>query len=534
MLNELELDTALINLKTDMVKFKYVFNRSEGLSISDSANKSGRNRQWYYSLSKDEQAHLEELAQDLSAYSTKKIKIIFDENKVKAANKIVKLVDSRNEKIALDAAKEVLDRPAGKAEEPTNTLPAISIPAELLAPDFFASHRAILSGDYSEYLEYGGRGSTKSTFFGLEIPALLINDPTAHALAMRQVKGTLRESVYAQIEWGINHLGLSDSFKCTTNPLEMTYLPTGQKILFRGADDPAKIKSIKLPFGAIKILWFEELPEFRGLEGIRSITQSAIRGTDKAYIFKSWNPPRTSGNWVNKYLTYPKEKQWRHQSDYRSVPADWLGKVFIEEAEYLKSVNPDAYDHEYLGVVNGLGDQIFNNINIRPISDDEIAQFDNVLHGLDFGFYPHPAHYAKVHYDPKNLTLYIFGEVRKWKTSNRDLYAALVEYGLSSEYLLVCDSAEPKSVSDFREYGAYAIGAEKGEGSVSYSMKWLQSLKSIVIDSVRAPYTAEEFTDYAYERTNDGEIIESYPREKDDAIAAVRYATNLIWRRRGK
>ena len=420
-------------------------------------------------------------------------------------------------------------------EEPKNaTSQAISIPAELLAPDFLASHRAIISGDYSEFLEYGGRGSTKSSFYGIEIPTLLINDPTSHALAMRQVKGTLRESVYAQIEWGINVLGLADSFRCTTNPMEMTYLPTGQKILFRGADDPAKIKSIKLPFGAIKILWFEELPEFHGLEGIRSITQSAIRGTDTAYIFKSWNPPRTSGNWVNKYLTFPKDKQWRHQSDYRSVPIEWLGKVFIEEAEYLKSVNPDAYDHEYLGVVNGLGDQVFNNVILRKITDEEIKEFDNVLHGLDFGFYPHPAHYARVHYDPTRLTLYIYGEVRKWKTSNRDLYDLLIQYGLRNKDLLVCDSAEPKSVSDYREYGANAIGAEKGQDSLSYSIKWLQSLKAIVIDNIRAPYSAEEFTDYAYERTKDGEIIEAYPRVKDDAIAAVRYATNPWWRKRGQ
>ncbi len=421
-----------------------------------------------------------------------------------------------------------------KEDVPQGAANAVTIPAELIAPDFLASHRAILSGNYSEFLEYGGRGSTKSSFFGLEIPMLLVNDPTAHALALRQVGNTLRDSVYAQIEWGINYLGLADSFKCTTSPMEMTYIPTGQKIYFRGADDPNKIKSIKPPFGAIKILWFEELPEFNGPEAIRSITQSAIRGTDTAYIFKSWNPPRTSGNWVNKYLLTPKEKQWRHQSDYRTVPVEWLGKVFIEDAEFLKEVNPSAYEHEYLGIVNGLGDMVFENLELRPITDAEIKEFDNVLHGLDFGFYPHPAHYAVDHYDATNHILYIFGEVRKWKHSNREMYDAIVKYGYENDQLLIQDSASPKDIADYAAYGAYVRGAEKGEDSVRYSIKWLQSLRKIVVDPVRCPYTAEEFTDYAYERTKDGEIIEAYPREKDDAIAAVRYSTNLIWRKRGK
>jgi PBSX family phage terminase large subunit len=409
----------------------------------------------------------------------------------------------------------------------------ISLPAELLAPDFFASHRAILSGEYSEFLEYGGRGSTKSTFFGTEIPLLLINDPTAHALVIRQVKGTLRESVYSQIEWCINLLGLSDQFRCINNPMEITYIPTGQKIFFRGADDPAKIKSIKPPFGAIKILWFEELPEFHGAESIRSITQSAIRGTDKAYIFKSWNPPQTSGNWVNKYLLVTKPKQWRHKSDYRSVPADWLGKAFIDEAEFLKEVNPKAYDHEYLGEVNGLGDMVFENLDIRAITDEEIKRFESE-DGLDFGYFPHPAHYAKTYYQSAKHTLFIFGECRKWKASNREMYDAILESGYNKNDLLIADSEDPKSIADYRDFGAKVIGSEKGPGSVTYSMKWLQSLVKIVIDPKRCPYTAEEFTDYAYERTKDGEIIEAYPREKDDAIAAVRYSQNLQWRKPGE
>jgi phage terminase large subunit len=425
--------------------------------------------------------------------------------------------------------------PKPEGEEESKESPVLpSLPADVIAPAFLNAYRDIRNHRHTEYLFYGGRGSTKSSFVSLAIVYLIANNPTWHALALRQVADTLRTSVYGQIVWAIETLGLSDKFKTTSSPMEITYIPTGQKIYFRGLDDPMKIKSIKPQFGSISILWFEELPEFHGDEAIRSVTQSAIRGTNTAYIFKSFNPPRTSGNWVNKYRLIPKESQYQHKSDYRDVPIEWLGKVFVDEAEFLQTVNAPAFEHEYLGEVNGIGDMIFENVELRTITDQEIAEFDNILHGLDFGYFPHPAHYARVHYNASKHTLYIIGEVRRWKSSNEDMYKAIVEYGYNNSELLICDSEDPKSIADYQAYGAHARGAEKGNGSVKYSMKWVQSLAKIVIDPARAPYTAEEFTDYAYLRTKDGEIIEEYPREKDDAIASVRYSTNLQWRKRGQ
>lgn len=442
-----------------------------------------------------------------------------------------------------------LDGPA-KAElsiihDGGNPLQTFALPADVIAPSFLDAYRDIASCSHTEYILSGGRGSTKSSFVSLAIIYLLKNNPEIHALATRQVAATLRDSVYAQLVWAISELGLTDEFKTTTSPLEIEYLPTGQKIYFRGADDPGKIKSIKPQFGYIGLLWFEELDQFHGQEAIRKIEQSVIRGGDSAYIFKSFNPPATSNNWANKYIQIPKTTQYQHKSDYRTVPIEWLGKTFIEEAEHLSNVNPTAYEHEYLGIANGTGGQVFANVQIRKITDEEITGkpdeannmiggFDHILHGLDFGYYPDPAHYSRVHYDAARMTLYIFGEVRKWKTSNRDLYNALVEYGLDNNDMLIADSAEPKSVADFREYGASCRGAEKGKESVKYSMKWLQSLRAIVIDNERAPYTAQEFLDYEYERTKDGEVINIYPDAGNHAIDSVRYATNLIWRRRGE
>jgi phage terminase large subunit len=425
------------------------------------------------------------------------------------------------------------DTVAGEEEE-KDAAPLAYMPADVIAPSFLNAYRDIRDRNHTEYLFYGGRGSTKSSFISLATIYLLVNNPGIHALATRQVGNTLRDSVFSQLTWAIGELGLSDKFKKTTSPLEIIYIPTGQRIYFRGADDPLKIKSIKPPFGYIGILWFEELDQYRGPEAVRSIEQSAIRGGDIAYIFKSFNPPRTVANWANKYTKIPKANQYQHYSNYLDVPAEWLGRTFLDEAEHLKAVNPKAYEHEYLGIANGTGGQVFENVVLRKITDEEISQFDRVVWGGDWGYYPDPADFGPVHYDAARRKLYLFGEYRAWKQNNRQLYDGIKAAGYSDDLLLIADSAEPKSVADFREYGATCRGAEKGPDSVKYSIKWLQGLTEIVIDPKRCPYAAEEFLEYEYEQDSDGNYISSYPDKNNHSIDRVRYATNLIWRKRGQ
>ena len=410
-----------------------------------------------------------------------------------------------------------------------------SIPADMLAPSFVDAYRDVRKKLHTEYLFFGGRGSTKSSFVSLVFVELLVNNSEVHGLATRQVANTLKDSVYSQLQWAINELGLGDKFKCTTSPLQMEYLPTHQLIYFRGADDPAKMKSIKPPFGYLALLWFEELDQFHGPEAIRKIEQSVIRGGDLAWIFKSFNPPRTSGNWANKYCQVPKESQLQHRANFLSVPVEWLGQVFLDEAEHLKNTNPLAYAHEYMGEVNGTGGQVFDNVKLRKIAQEELSQFDRILFGIDWGFFPDPFAYVKCYYNAQQHKLYIFDEYKANKKGNQAVWKDLVKQkGVTKADLIIADSAEPKSIADFREYGASCRGAEKGPESVTYSMKWLQSLAEIVIDNEKCPETAQEFIDYELEVDKDGEYISQYPDFNNHFIDAVRYATNLIWRRRGQ
>lgn len=406
--------------------------------------------------------------------------------------------------------------------------------SELVSPAFAESHRAVKSGAINELVEKGGRGGAKSSFISIELVILILKNPECHGVVMRKVANTLRSSVYAQICWAIAALGLSRQFKCTVSPMECIYIPTGQKIMFFGLDDPGKLKSIKVPFGYIGIGWFEELDQFDGPEQVRNVEQSLFRGGSFSFCFKSFNPPAMARNWANQYVLESKPGKMVHHSTYLTTPADWLGPRFLADAEHLKATNETAYRHEYLGEVVGCGTAVFENLELREIPEAEIAGFDRVSSGVDWGWYPDPWAFNRMHYDAGRRTLYIFDELTRRRTSNQDT-AELVKARIPQDELVIADSAEEKSVSDYCAFGIRCRGADKGPGSVNYSMKWLQSLLKIVIDPTRCPDTAKEFAEYEYERDpKTGEVLEGYPDLNNHHIDAVRYGTNRIWKRRGK
>lgn len=409
-----------------------------------------------------------------------------------------------------------------------------SLTADQIAGSFTDAYRDILEHRHTEYVFHGGRGSTKSSFTSLIFIMLLENNPKWHGLALRQVGNTLRDSVYSQLAWAITELGHEDQYKFTTSPMEIEHKKTGQKVYFRGADSPLKIKSIKPPFGAIGLLWFEELDAFHGESAVRSIEQSAIRGTDTAYIFKTFNPPPTVQSWANKFIHIPKETRYVHKSDYLSVPKEWLGQVFLEEAAHLKEINPQAYEHEYLGIPNQTGGLIFPNLIQREISDEEISSFAYVYQGLDWGFAVDPVEWGKCAFDARKRVLYLFDEFRAIGMGNRELFEELTQHkGVKPNDLIIADNAEPKSIADLNSYGLTVRGTEKFPDSVRYSIKWLQSLNAIIVDPRRCPYTAREFSEYEYPHTKDGEFVSQYPDKNNHSIDRTRYATTMLWRKAG-
>lgn len=369
----------------------------------------------------------------------------------------------------------------------------------------------------------GGRGSTKSSFVSIEIILGMMKDKNANGVALRKVGVNLKDSVYEQLQWAIKVLGVDNYWQSKLSPLELVYIPTGQRIVFRGADKPKKIKSTKFRNGYCKYIWYEEVDEFGGMEEIRTINQSLMRGGESFCVFYSYNPPKSQRNWINKEVLEDNPDRVVHHSTYLTVPSDWLGEQFIREAEHLKKTKPDIYEHEYLGEVTGTGGEVFTNLTIRKISDEEIKNFDHISRGLDWGYASDPFHYTVNHYDKTRRRLYIYYEIQLVGLSNEKA-AKMVKAENKNNSLVICDSAEPKSIAEFNNYGIKVVGAKKGPDSVDYGIKWLQDLEEIIIDKTRCPNTAREFLNYELEPDGNDGFKARYPDKANHSIDAVRYS----------
>lgn len=396
---------------------------------------------------------------------------------------------------------------------------------DIISPNFYDLYKQLKEDlEIVEVWLRGGRGSTKSSFISAFILLGLIRDKNANAVCFRRYENEIRGSVWNQLKLTASRLGIADKWNFIASPFQATYLPTGQKILFFGADKPEKIKSITLEKGYFKFAWFEEVDQFGGMEDLRNIGQSIIRGTDEQQIeFFSYNPPKSARSWANAETKIEKPGRIIHYSDYRDVPKEWLGQRFITKAKYLKETNESAYRHEYLGEEIGTGLEIFNNVTVRAIHEDEVQQFDNIRQGLDFGYAIAPLAFERMHYGSKKRRIYLFREVAGIGISNR-IFASKLFKDEKREHT-IADSAEPKSISELRnDFDMDITGAKKGPGSIEHGIKWLSDLEEIVIDPVRCPLAAKEFVNYALDIRRDGEIISKYPDKENHSIDATRYA----------
>lgn len=431
--------------------------------------------------------------------------------------------------------------PGAEEKEELTENKQIFIPAKDIGKAFVDVNRSIDEREYLEYWLRGGRGSVKSSFWSEKVVELLENNPKMCAILIRKVGNTLKDSVFSQMQWGIDKLAetypeVAEHWKANKSPLEFNNKITGQKIYLRGADDANKIKSIKPPKDKyIGIVVYEEFDQMNGMNEVRKIDQSVLRGGNDFIVFRIYNTPASAKHFVNEEARIPKKDRLVHTSTYLDVPRSWLGDVFFSEAEYLRSVNKRLYDNEYGGEETGTGGNVFENLELREITDEEINNFDYIYQGVDFGWFPDPLAWTKMCYQPNKKTLYIFNEFVVNKMSNEKVWKYLQEEkGVKEDDLIIADSAEPKSIGDFRAYGSMMRGAEKGPDSLEYSMKWLSSLAKIVIDPKRCPVSAQEFSTYEFQQDKDGNYITGYVDADNHCIDSVRYGLNSIWKKKGK
>lgn len=399
--------------------------------------------------------------------------------------------------------------------------------SDIIGPAFYDLHKYVKTNAYTHYWLKGGRGSLKSSFVGTEIPLGIMRDAKrgvmSNAVVIRRVKDTLRGSVYEQIKWGIFMLKAEEDWDIPESKLQMTYRPTGQQIIFKGADNPKKLKSIKVFVGYVKYVWYEECDEFETYDKITNINQSLLRGGHEYCVFYSFNPPESQRNWCNRQVLVKRDDTYVSHTTYLQAPPQWLGEQFLIEANHMKETKPDKYKHDYLGEVTGTGSEVFTNLDIREITDEEIQVFDRLKNGLDFGYAGDPLAYVKANYDKTRRRLFIFGEVYGTRLSNAKAVKLIKEINPLNK-LVTADSAEPRTINEFKLLGLNIIGAKKGADSVDNGIKFLQDLDKIIIDPVRCPNAAREFSDYEIEMDRDGNLRGDFPDRNNHTIDAVRYA----------
>jgi phage terminase large subunit len=407
-------------------------------------------------------------------------------------------------------------------------------PLKLYTSHFLPFWVAAEERKYLKYVLKGGRGSAKSTHIGFKIIEDMMVYPVT-TLCIRKVANTLAESVFEQLKEAIEMMNVSHLWKVQKSPMQLIYLPRGNKVIFRGADDPSKIKSIKMSKFPVAFLWIEELAEFKTEDEVSTIENSVLRAELPEGLFYtfyySYNPPKRKQSWVNKKFEtqFLPKNTYVHHSTYLNNPH--ISKAFVEEAEGVKEKKLHKYEWEYLGKAIGSGVVPFSNLVFREIPDKEFATFDNIHQGIDWGYGPDPYSFVRMHYDSRRRRLFFMDEHYGSKISNREA----AEWILKRKYhdvMTIADSAEPKSISEMKSYGLRIKGAKKGPGSVEFGERWLDDLEEIVIDPNRTPNVAKEFEDIDYQTDSDGNQKARLEDKDNHTIDATRYGTEPL-RRRG-
>lgn len=397
--------------------------------------------------------------------------------------------------------------------------------SDLLTPKFHSLYSAWKTNKYTRLVCKGGRGSAKSTNIAL-ILVIDLMQYSVNTICFRKVGETLRKSVYEQIKWAIKFLGVEEYFEYKLSPLEIIYKERGNKFIFMGVDDPQKSKSIKEAQFPVARYWFEELAEFKNEDEVETVLNSIFRGKlEKGLIYKgffSYNPPKMKHNWVNKKYNYSfiENNVFVHHSTYFDNP--YISEEFIKEAEAVKAKDETKYKLVYMGEPIGNGLVPFPNLEIREIEASEIAGLEKFRNGVDWGYGVDPMAFVRWGYDKKKGIIYALDEYYGVGLKNRNL----ANYILSKGYdeLVMCDSAEPKSIDELKEYDISAWGAKKGAGSVEYGEKWLSDLEAIVIDPKRTPNISREFEMIDYDTDREGNPLPRLCDSNNHTIDATRYA----------
>lgn len=367
----------------------------------------------------------------------------------------------------------------------------------------------------------GSRASKKSKTTALNFVYRIMKHPQANLLVVRKTFRTLKDSCFTDLKWAIKRLQVEDYWEAKTSPLEITYKPTGQKILFRGLDDPLKITSITVDVGYLCWGWIEEAYEITS-EADFDVLDESIRGDMPEGLFKQWTltfNPWNEHHWLKKrFFDVESPDVLAMTTDYRCN--EWLDAADLRLFEEMKARNPRRYQVAGLGnwgIVDGL---VFENWEERAFTLDEVRECATCC-GLDFGYTLDPTAFVESFLNPRTKELYIWDEIYRKGMSNRAIADAINEAGYGKERI-TADSAEPKSIDELKGYGLRVRGAKKGRDSVRHGIQWMQNLRIYI--HPRCVNLIIEFSNYTWEKDKYGNAVNTPIDDFNHGIDAIRYS----------
>lgn len=393
---------------------------------------------------------------------------------------------------------------------------------EIFLPD-------IVGRGYGTYWNYkgryrvckGSRASKKSTTTAMNLIYRIMEYPESNALVVRKTYRTLLDSCFAQLKWAVNRLGVKDYFDFKLSPLEIIYKPTGQKILFRGLDDPLKVTSVTVDVGSLCFLWIEEAYEIMSESDFDMLDESIRGEVPKGHFkqitltFNPWN----ERHWIKgRFFDKVDKDVLAITTNYTCN--EWLDRSDLNVFERMKENNPRRYQVAGLGnwgIVDGL---IYENFEERQFTLEEIKDYKTVA-GLDFGYTNDPTAFFIGFLDKKDSILYVWDEMYSKGLSNKKIYENIKNMGYSKEKI-TGDSAEPKSIDELKGYGLRIKGAKKGKDSILNGIQWIQDLKIVI--HPRCNNFLTEISNYQWDKDKFGKALNRPIDDFNHLLDAMRYA----------
>lgn len=373
----------------------------------------------------------------------------------------------------------------------------------------------------------GSRGSKKSKTTALSMIVNLLKYPQANALVVRRYQNTLRDSCFSDLKWAIERLHVEHLFSSITNPLMITYNPTGQVILFRGLDEGTKVTSISVPKGVLCFVWIEEAYEITNEDDFNKLDMS-IRGEVPEGLYKqitlTFNP-WSANSWLKaRFFDHPDENTFIKTTTWECN--EWLDEADRRIFLSMKENNPRRYRIEgegEWGIAEGL---IYENWMVEEFDPKEVRKHGGVkaAFGLDFG-YTDPNALTCCLVDPAVKKIYVFDEWYETGATNQQIARAIQEKGYGGQRI-ICDSAEPKSIAELRDEGIHAESSRKGRDSVTYGIQLLQNYWFII--HPRCQNFIREISNYCWAKDRAGRPTDRPDHEFSHGMDSIRYAVTRV------